>query len=108
MGWVDDLHGKTVGVDTSPFIYLIEGNPTYLKAVAEFFPAVDAGHITAVISTVTLLQWLVQPFRRGADGVFSFSPAPRRRPGQRGLIERFQIGNDVGLLAFLLQLKCHR
>ena len=67
MGWVEDLHGTTVGVDTSPVIYLVEEHPTYLGLVAEFFSAVHAGHIMAVTSTVTLLEVLVQPFRRGAD-----------------------------------------
>ena len=67
MGWVEDLHGTTVGVDTSPFIYLVEEHPTYLDLVAEFFSAVHAGRIIAVTSTVTLLEVLVQPFRRRAD-----------------------------------------
>ena len=67
MGWVEDLHGTTVGVDTSPFIYLMEEHPAYLHPVAEFFSAVHAGRIVAVTSTVTLLEVLVQPFRRGAD-----------------------------------------
>ena len=71
MGWVDDLHGETVGVDTSPFIYLIEEHPTYLASVAEFFSVVYAGHINAVTSTVTVLEVLVQPFRRGADALAS-------------------------------------
>ena len=67
MGWVEDLHGTTVGVDTSPFIYLVEEHPAYLDLVAEFFSAVNAGQIIAVTSTVTLLEVLVQPFRRRAD-----------------------------------------
>ena len=71
MGWVDDLYGKTVGIDTSPFIYLIEEHRVYLDAVSEFFSVVDAGRITAVTSTVTLLEVLVQPFRRGADELAS-------------------------------------
>lgn len=67
MGWVEDLHNSTIGVDTSPFIYLIEENPTYLAQVSGFFSAVDTGLIIAVTSTVTLLEVLVQPFRRSAD-----------------------------------------
>lgn len=82
MGWVDELHGETVGVDTSPFIYLIEEHPTYLASVAEFFSAVHAGHINAVTSTVTLLEVLVQPFRRAADELAArYHPGPsQRRP----------------------------
>ena len=69
MGWVEDLHETTVAVDTSPFIYLMEAHPTYLDSVAEFFSAVDAGQISAVTSIVTLLEVLVQPFRRGNLGL---------------------------------------
>jgi predicted nucleic acid-binding protein len=65
MGWVEDLQG-TIGVDTSPFIYLIEEHPVYLDAVRSFFEKMDAGEISGVTSTVTLLEVLVQPFRRGA------------------------------------------
>ena len=67
MGWLTDLHGTTVGVDTAPLIYLIEEHPVYLDAVRGSFTAVDAGDIQTVTSTVTLLEVLVQPFRRGAD-----------------------------------------
>ena len=66
MGWVEDLHGKKVGVDTAPVIYLIEAHATYIESVRRFFAAVDAGDIQAVTSTVTLLEVSVQPLRRGA------------------------------------------
>lgn len=29
MGWVEDLRGKTVGLDTAPLIYYIEDHPTF-------------------------------------------------------------------------------
>ena len=31
MGWVEDLHGKTVGLDTAPLIYYIEQNKDYVE-----------------------------------------------------------------------------
>lgn len=65
MGWVKELHGTVVGVDTAPFIYVIEEHPQYLESVREFFSAVDTGQIQALTSTVTLLEVLVQPLRRG-------------------------------------------
>ena len=65
MGWVEDLHGQTVGVDTAPFVYFIEEHSTYLAALREFFEAVDEGNIQAVTSTVSLLEVLVHPYRRG-------------------------------------------
>jgi predicted nucleic acid-binding protein len=61
--WINDLQGKTVGLDTAPLIYFIEENPTYIEAVRLFFEAMDKGNFTAVTSTVTLLEVLVHPFR---------------------------------------------
>ena len=63
MGWVDDLQGKTVGLDTAPLIYFIEENPAYIETVRFFFEAMDRGDFLVVTSTVTLLEVLVHPFR---------------------------------------------
>ena len=71
MGWVEDLSGKIVGVDTAPFIYLIEENPKYLEAMHQFFSAVDRSQFQIVTSTITLLEVMVQPIRRGQDGIAS-------------------------------------
>jgi predicted nucleic acid-binding protein len=61
--WVTNLKGKTIGLDTAPLIYLIEEHPIYLEAILTFFEAVERGEVTAVTSTVTLLEVLVHPFR---------------------------------------------
>jgi predicted nucleic acid-binding protein len=61
--WINDLQGKTVGLDTAPLIYFIEENPLYIKAVRFFFEAMDKGNFTVVTSTVTLLEVLVHPLR---------------------------------------------
>ena len=63
MGWIDDLQGKTVGLDTAPLIYFIEENPAYIETVRFFFEAMDRGDFLIVTSTVTLLEVLVHPFR---------------------------------------------
>jgi predicted nucleic acid-binding protein len=61
--WVNELRGKTIGLDTAPLIYFIEENSTYLEAVRRFFEAMDRGDFTVVTSTVTLLEVLVHPLR---------------------------------------------
>ena len=63
MEWINDMQGKTVGLDTAPLIYFIEENPLYIKAVRLFFEAMDKGNFTVVTSTVTLLEVLVHPLR---------------------------------------------
>lgn len=65
MGWVEDLRGKTVGLDTGPLIYYIERTPGYVEIVRPFFQSVDRGEISVVTSTITLLEVLVQPIQRG-------------------------------------------
>jgi predicted nucleic acid-binding protein len=63
--WVAALRGKVVGLDTTPLIYFIEENPTYLAMVCPFFEAMDRGEFSVVTSTLTLLEVLVHPFRHG-------------------------------------------
>ena len=63
MEWINDLQGKTVGLDTAPLIYFIEENSVYIKAVRLFFEAMDKGNFTVVTSIVTLLEVLVHPLR---------------------------------------------
>ena len=63
MEWIDDLKGKTVGLDTAPLIYFIEENPAYIETVRFFFEAMERGDFLVVTSTVTLLEVLVHPLR---------------------------------------------
>jgi predicted nucleic acid-binding protein len=65
VGWVDDLHGQVVALDSAPLIYYIEEHPTYLPAIEPFFDALADGLLTAVTSTVTLAEVLTQPLRLG-------------------------------------------
>jgi predicted nucleic acid-binding protein len=65
VGWVENLSGKTVGLDTGPLIYYIERTPGYVEILRPFFQSVDRGEISVVTSIITLLEVLVQPIRRG-------------------------------------------
>lgn len=64
MEWVEALYGKTIGLDTSPLIYFIEENTTYLDIIRPFFEALDRDEVHVVTSTVSLLEVLVHPFRQ--------------------------------------------
>lgn len=64
------LKGVTrLGVDTAPFIYYIEENPTYLARVAPIFLAADHAQIALVTSTITVSEVLIHPLRIGADNL---------------------------------------
>jgi predicted nucleic acid-binding protein len=65
MGWIEALHGKTVGVDTAPIIYYMEDRPVYADMLHPFFQAAMKGDIKIVTSFITLLEVLVVPIRNG-------------------------------------------
>jgi predicted nucleic acid-binding protein len=65
---VTDLHAvlagvSRVGIDTSPFIYLMEAHSDYLPLVAPLFVRMDSGEISAVTSTITVAEVTVLPLR---------------------------------------------
>ena len=63
MGWVSELHGQTIAIDTAPFIFYIEEHSVYGKILDPFFEAVRDGHISVITSTVTLLEVLIHPLK---------------------------------------------
>ena len=65
MGWVEELHGKVVGLDTTPLIAFVEKQPANVELLRPFFLAVQNYEISVVTSTVTLLEVLVHPIRHG-------------------------------------------
>ncbi len=63
MGWLDNLRGQIVGLDTTPLIYFIEKYPVYVDFIRPFFNLVARGDISLVTSTMTLLEVLVHPIK---------------------------------------------
>lgn len=50
-----------LGLDTSPFIYFIERNQTYMAVMREIFRRIDAGVFEGSSSVITMTELLVQP-----------------------------------------------
>jgi len=63
MGLEEKLIGKTVFIDTSPFIYFIEGHSKYKNELQKIFKANDQGRIKMITSVITLLEVLVLPLK---------------------------------------------
>lgn len=63
MGFLDDIQEQVVGLDTAPLIYFMEKHPIYHPVVRPLFEALAEGQFTAVTSTITLLETMVQPLR---------------------------------------------
>ncbi len=69
MGLIDDLGPGRIGVDTAIFIYFIEAAPVWLPLITPLFYAADAGQLELITSSVTLLEVLVIPLRKGNDAL---------------------------------------
>ena len=54
-----------VGLDTNPFIYLFEKNPTYFPLVDTLFDYLKMPGIQGITSMITLIETCVQPQRDG-------------------------------------------
>ncbi len=65
MGLIQDIGDGPVALDTAVFIYLIEEHPRYLPVLEPVFAGIDTGRLRAVTSSLTLLEVLVVPYRRG-------------------------------------------
>jgi len=56
-----------LSLDTSVFIYFVERHPRYHGLCGPVFEAIENGSIEATTSTLTLLEILVQPYRKKLD-----------------------------------------
>ena len=54
---------RRIGLDTSVFIYQIEGTPRYCEVVNGIFAWLQGPHARALTSTITMLELLVAPYR---------------------------------------------
>jgi predicted nucleic acid-binding protein len=54
---------RRIALDTSVFIYYLEANPAYVDLAGEVFAWLERPPNTAVTSTLTMTELLVQPYR---------------------------------------------
>lgn len=55
---------QLIGLDTSIFIYHLEANPRYLPLTQQLLKGVESGQCSGVVSTVTLMELTVHPWRK--------------------------------------------
>ena len=58
---------RTVGLDSSILIYFIEADPGYGPLAHKIFEWMEAGRGQGICSALTLLEVLVQPYRRNDE-----------------------------------------
>jgi predicted nucleic acid-binding protein len=54
---------RRIAIDTSIFIYYLEANPSYVDMAGEVFTWLERSPHTAVTSSLTMTEVLVQPYR---------------------------------------------
>lgn len=60
---------QLIGLDSSILIYFIEGHPAYIQHMQSLFTAIEADRNHAVCATLSLLEVLVQPYRKKDDAL---------------------------------------
>lgn len=65
MGLTRRLGSGPVGIDTVAFVYWIEDHPDFAPVLQPVFEAIHAGTLLGVVSSLTLLEVLVVPYRTG-------------------------------------------
>lgn len=65
MGLIREIGDGPLALDTVAFIYFIEEHPRFLATLDPVFAAIDQGRLTAIASSLTLLEVLVVPYRAG-------------------------------------------
>jgi predicted nucleic acid-binding protein len=58
---------RRIALDTSVFIYELEANPRYVTLTGPIFAWLEQPGHTAVTSTITMTELLVQPYRAGDE-----------------------------------------
>ena len=58
-----------IGLDTTIFIYHLEGHPRYQPLTQEVLAGIQAGRQTAITSTVTVMELTVRPWQVGRPAV---------------------------------------
>ena len=63
MGLLEAMNDRLVYIDTAPFIYFMERNPSFVKPLDAFFSLLDQGKVRAMTSVITLTEVLLKPYR---------------------------------------------
>lgn len=67
MGWLEDLRGKIVGLDTVPIIYYLDGYQDFKEMLHPFFVMVNNRECSVVTSVISLLEGLVKPISQNDE-----------------------------------------
>jgi predicted nucleic acid-binding protein len=94
---------RRIAIDTSIFIYYLEANPTYVDMAGEVFSWLERSPNTAVTSTLTMAELLVQPYRAGNE------PLVNKYFGLLSLFPHLEwVAPDLTIADAAAQIRAHR
>ena len=67
--WGGLQEGDLVVVDTAPLIYILEDHPRFAPLFQGLFEAADRGQLQVAVSTISMAELLVGPFKEGRDAL---------------------------------------
>ena len=89
-------NAKVIALDTAPFIYFIEENPTYINIVEPLFQEISRGNLRAVTSYITLIEVLIKPLEEKNDDLIKKIQRDSERLRQSVFVRRRQRDCDGG------------
>jgi predicted nucleic acid-binding protein len=96
------VKGKTVFLDTAPFIYFIEKNSRYHDLMKPVISLIDAQETRGVTSTITLLEVLVHPLR---DGNKKLAERYKEILLSSNGLQTYEVSHEISERAALLRAK---
>ncbi len=102
MELAEKVKGKSVGVDTSIFIYFIEKHPDYNKFLKDFFKQNEDGGFGIITSTITLLELLVMPFKQSRQDL---GEKYKKILGKSGHIELIDLNPEIAEISAEIKAK---
>ncbi len=90
---------ECIALDSCILIYHLEGDERFAPAAGEIIACLDAGRTRAVVSTLTLLEIQVAPYRRRAEGLAdSYYALLRQLPNCRWVDMTYEIADRAAQL----------
>jgi len=95
--WGGLQEGDVVVVDTAPLIYILEDHPRFAPLFQGLFEAADRGQLQVALSTISVAELLVGPFKEGRDAL------AKRYEKALGNFELIAVSSEIAVTAARLR-----
>lgn len=95
--WGGLQEGDLVVVDTAPLIYILEDHSRFTPLFQGLFEAADRGQLQVAVSTISVAELLVGPFKEGRDAL------AKRYEKALGNFELIAVSTEIAVTAARLR-----